>query len=123
MRAIAENAPAASLQGINTRRVSALGWMLSGLIAALAGVLLGPNSVVTPFVGGGYLFVAFAAAVLGGFGSIPGALIGGLLLGLAQQFFAAFVSTGWSSTVAFAVVLVVLIVRPQGLFGYSVNRV
>jgi branched-chain amino acid transport system permease protein len=123
MRAIAENTPAASLQGINTQRISALGWALSGAIAALAGVLLGPNTVLTPFAGGGYLFIAFAAAVLGGFGSIPGALLGGLLLGLSQQFFAAFVSAGWSSTVAFAFLLIVLMVRPQGLFGFSVTRV
>jgi len=122
-RAIAQNPAAASLMGINAGRVSSLGWGLSGMLAALAGVLLGPGTVISPYTGGGYLFIAFAAAVLGGFGSIEGALVGGLLLGLAQTFFSAFVSTGWSSLVAFGVLIIVLLVRPQGLFGFSTERV
>jgi branched-chain amino acid transport system permease protein len=123
MRAIAQNPAAASLMGINSGRISSLGWGLSALLAALAGVLLGPGSVITPYSGGGFLFIAFAAAVLGGFGSIEGALIGGLILGLSQAFFSAYVSTGWSGLVAFGMLIVVLLVRPQGLFGFSVERV
>lgn len=123
MRAIAQNPAAASLMGINSGRISSLGWGLSAFLAALAGILLGPGSVITPYSGGGFLFIAFAAAVLGGFGSIEGALVGGLVLGLAQTFFSAFVSTGWSGLVAFGLLIVVLLVRPQGLFGFSVERV
>jgi branched-chain amino acid transport system permease protein len=123
MRAVAQNRDAASLLGINPRRLSTIGWGISGLLAAMAGVLLGPGSLVTPVTGTTYLFIAFAAAVLGGFGSIRGAIAGGVLIGIAQAMFSAFVSTTWASLVAFGLLILVLLVRPQGLFGRFVERV
>ena len=122
MRAIAQHPAAASLMGINLRRISSLGWGLSGLLAALAGTLLAPGSVITPYSGASFLFIAFGAAVLGGFGSIEGAIVGGLLLGLAQAFFTAYVSSGWSDVVPFAFLIIVLVFKPQGLFGSTVER-
>jgi branched-chain amino acid transport system permease protein len=123
MRAIADNHDAAALMGINVRRITILGWTLSGLLAGLAGGLLGPGFLVTPFSGGQYLFIAFAAAVIGGFGSIEGALVGGLMLGLGQALFSAYVGSGWSSVVPFAMVILLLLVRPRGLFGRSLRSV
>jgi branched-chain amino acid transport system permease protein len=117
MKAIAEHPVTAALMGIDTGRIARLGWGLSGVLAALCGTLVAPGSIVTPFSGSQFLFIAFAAAVLGGFGSIEGAIIGGISLGLAQAFFAAFVSTGWSSIIPFAALVVTLSLRPRGIFG------
>jgi branched-chain amino acid transport system permease protein len=123
MRATAQHADGAALSGIDPRRVSLLAWSASGLVGGIAGLLLGPGSIITPFVGGQYLFIAFAAAVLGGFGSFAGALIGGLALGITQSLFAAFGDTEWASIVPFVLMIAVLKVRPQGLLGRDVTRV
>ena len=122
MRALAENPGGAALMGVNPRRLSLLGWGISGSVAALAGAVISPGTLIDPTIGGGYLFIVFAAAVLGGFGSIGGALAGGLIIGIAQEMFGAYISEGWSSIVAFALLVVVLLVRPQGLFGFSVDQ-
>jgi branched-chain amino acid transport system permease protein len=123
MRAVSQNANAASLLGANPRRVAVIAWGLSGAAAGIAGALLAPGTIITPYSGSAYLFIAFAAAVLGGFGSIGGAVLGALILATAQAFFATYVSVVWSPIVPFIILIIVLVIRPSGLFGVSEGRV
>jgi branched-chain amino acid transport system permease protein len=109
--------------GANPRYFAALAWCLSGALGALAGVLLASGTVITPTTGSPYLFLAFAAAVLGGFGSVAGAVVGALILGLGESFFGAYVSLEWPSAVPFVLLILVLLLKPSGLFGGTVNRV
>lgn len=123
MRAVSQNANAAALLGANPRRIAVIAWGLSGAAAGIAGALLAPGTIVTPYSGSTYLFIAFAAAVLGGFGSIGGAVLGALILATAQAFFATYVSVVWSPIVPFILLIIVLVIRPSGLFGVSEGRV
>jgi branched-chain amino acid transport system permease protein len=123
MRAVSQHANAASLLGANPRRIALIAWGLSGAAAGIAGALLAPGTIITPYSGGAYLFIAFAAAVLGGFGSIGGAVLGALILALAQAFFATYISVVWSPIVPFIILILVLVIRPSGLFGVSEGRV
>ncbi len=91
-------------------------WAMSAGIAGIAGLLTAPVSLVDPLIG----FVgikAFAAAIVGGFGSMPGAIIGGLLVGLVEQFAGRYLPPGFGDTSAYILLLVMLLVRPQGLFA------
>jgi branched-chain amino acid transport system permease protein len=123
MRAVSQHAEAASLCGVDTQRIVVLAWALSGAMAGLAGALFAPGSIVTPTSGTTYLFIAFAAAVIGGFGSIGGAVAGAMVLGITQAFFETYVSVLWSGIVPMLVLVIVLAVRPSGIFGVRVGRV
>jgi len=116
MQAASQNQLAAYYMGIPVKRVFSLIWAISAGVAAIAGVLLAPISLIDinlGFIG----LKAFAAAVLGGFGSIPGALAGGLVIGLIELFSGAYLPQGFKDVAAYVVLLVVLVVRPQGMFG------
>ena len=116
MQASSQNQLAAYYMGIPVKVVFSLIWGISAAVAAAAGVLLAPISLVDPQMG----FVgikAFAAAVIGGFGSLPGALLGGLLIGVVEPFAAAYLPKGIPETSAYILMLVILTVRPQGLFA------
>lgn len=117
--ATADNRLAAQLVGINTNRVMTLSFALSAAIGALAGVLITPITLVAYDVGVGLALTGFAAAMLGGMGNPKGALAGGLLLGLLEALTAGYISSEYKGAVAFLVILGVLFVRPQGLFGAS----
>jgi len=120
MQATSQNQLAAYYMGIPVKRMFSLIWAISAAVAAVAGVLLAPVSLIDTNLG----FIglkAFAAAVLGGFGSIPGALMGGLTIGLIELFSGAYLPQGFKDVAAYVVLLVVLAVRPQGMFG-SVGR-
>jgi branched-chain amino acid transport system permease protein len=120
MQATSQNQLAAYYMGIPVKRMFSLIWAISAAVAAVAGVLLAPVSLIDTNLG----FIglkAFAAAVLGGFGSIPGALVGGLTIGLIELFSGAYLPQGFKDVAAYVVLLVVLAVRPQGMFG-SVGR-
>ncbi len=120
MQATSQNQLAAYYMGIPVKRMFSLIWAISAAVAAGAGVLLAPVSLIDTNLG----FIglkAFAAAVLGGFGSIPGALMGGLTIGLIELFSGAYLPQGFKDVAAYVVLLVVLAVRPQGMFG-SVGR-
>jgi branched-chain amino acid transport system permease protein len=123
MRAVSQHADAAALLGVNPRRIAALAWALSGSAAGVAGALFAPGAIVTPYSGSSYLFVAFAAAVVGGFGSIGGAVLGAMTLSIAQAFFSTYVSVVWADIVPFLVLMLVVAVRPSGIFGIRVSRV
>ncbi len=116
MQAASQNQLAAFYVGIPVKRMYSLVWALSAGIAAVAGMLTAPVSLVDPLIG----FVgikAFAAAIVGGFGSLPGAIIGGLLVGIIEQFAGLYLPPGFADTSAYVLLLVMLLVRPQGLFA------
>ncbi|TYC53098.1 branched-chain amino acid ABC transporter permease [Rhodobacterales bacterium] len=115
--ATANNRLAAQLVGINTGFVMTLSFALSAAIGALAGVLVTPITLVSYDVGVGLALKGFAAAMLGGMGNPKGALVGGLLLGLFEALTAGYISSQYKEAVAFIVILGVLFVMPQGLFG------
>ncbi len=118
MRAVSQNADAAALMGIPVDRVIAFTFVLAGFLAGAGAVLVGQKNGSVSYVMGLLPGLkAFVAAVLGGIGSIPGALVGGLILGCAETFVAAYVSSSYRDAIAFAILIVVLLVRPSGLFG------
>lgn len=115
--ATSNNRLAAQLVGINTTFVMTLSFALSAAIGALAGVLATPITLTAYSVGIGFALKGFAAAMLGGMGDPKGALVGGFLLGLIEALTAGYLSSQYKDAVAFVMILLVLFVRPQGLFG------
>lgn len=116
MQAASQNQLAAYYVGIPVKRIYSLVWALSAVIATCAGVLTAPVSLVDPLMG--LIGIkAFAAAIVGGFGSLPGAIIGGLVVGLAEQFAGLYLPPGFADMSAYVILLVMLVVRPQGLFA------
>jgi branched-chain amino acid transport system permease protein len=120
LRAAAMNPSSSRLAGIDVNRMMMIGWGLASAIGALAAVLVAPVVYVSTNMMGGLLLYGFAAAVVGGFESAPGALVGGVLVGLIQSLSAGylpFIGNQLQLATAFAVILLVLLIRPQGLFG------
>ncbi len=117
MRAAAQNRVASQLVGIRVGRMLALGWALSAMVGAAAGMLLAPTIFLSPSMMMGVLLFAFAAAVLGGLDSPVGAIVGGLVLGVVQNLAGTYIDSKIDITVAFLVIIAVLLVRPKGLFG------
>jgi len=116
MQAASQNQLAAFYVGIPVKRIFMLVWALSAVIAAIAGILTAPVSLVDPLIG----FVgikAFAAAIVGGFGSMPGAILGGLLVGIVEQLAGLYLPPGFADMSAYVLLLVMLVIRPQGLFA------
>ncbi len=123
MRACSEDKGAAQLMGINVNRTISITFAIGSALAAIAGVLLcSAYPTLTPTTGAMPGIKAFTAAVFGGIGSIPGALIGGLLLGIIELFAKAYISTQLSNSIVFAVLIIVLLVRPAGLLGKNVQE-
>lgn len=120
--AAAEDPWRAALSGIHVQRTLAISWLVSGMLAGLAGMLLGPVVGVFPTMGADVIFPAFIAAILGGFGSIPGALAGGLLLGLLQTLTVVYLGGAWKEVVMFVFLFLVLIWRPSGLVRLATVR-
>ena len=121
MQAASQNQLAAYLNGVRVKRVNSLVWALAGATAAVAGVLLAPITLVDISL----WFVtlkALAALVLGGFGSVPGAIVGGLLIGLIEQYAGVYMPQGTKDVVAYLVLIGVLIIRPRGLLGEAHGR-
>jgi len=117
VRAVAHNKDIAYLMGINVPLVISLIFGLGCMLAAAAGVLVGPMQSVQVEMGYLMLMKAFAAAVVGGFGSLPGALIGGILVGIFENLGAAYISPSHKDIYAFLLLILVLIFKPSGLFG------
>ncbi len=118
MRACSEDKAAAQLMGINVDATISMTFAIGSALAAIAGVLMcSAYPVLSPTTGSMPGIRAFTAAVFGGIGSIPGALLGGVLLGIIETFGKAYISTDLSDAVVFAVLIVVLLVRPAGLMG------
>ncbi len=117
MRAMADNAELARISGVDTERVVLWTWVIGGALAAAAGVFLALDTRLHPTVGWHMLLPVFAAAILGGIGKPYGAIAGGLTIGVAQELSTAVIAPVYKPAVAFAVIVVVLIVRPRGLLG------
>jgi branched-chain amino acid transport system permease protein/neutral amino acid transport system permease protein len=117
MRATADNPQLAWVCGIDTDRVTAWTWGLGAALAAAAGVLYGIDAQLRPDMGWSFLLPLFAAVILGGIGSPLGALVGGIILGVVQQVSTAFLLPTYKPAVAFLVLILLLFVRPRGLFG------
>ena len=123
MRAVSEDKAAAQLMGISVNRTISLTFAIGSALAAIAGVLLcSAYPTLTPTTGAMPGIKAFTAAVFGGIGSIPGALIGGILLGIIEIFAKAYISTQLSDAIVFAVLIVVLVVRPTWLLGKKISE-
>ncbi len=123
MRAVAQNRLAAQLMGINVNQITAIGWGLGTALAAVTGILIAPLNYLDPTMMGDVMLKAFAAAVLGGFTSMPGAVVGGLLLGIMDSV-VGFQVPELRTTIAFLLIVLVLVLRPGGLLGtHAIKKV
>lgn len=120
MRAVGMNPRAAVLVGINLMRIRMLIWGLSALLSAVAAVLIAPKILMTADMGG-IVILGFAAAIVGGFSSLPGAIVGGFVIGITENLVGLFVSSQAIVVAPFLAIMLVLVVRPQGLLGGSVT--
>jgi len=121
IRATSQNAEAARVVGIDANRIFVLTFVISGALAALGGALLGPLFLIFPQMGDLPLLKALTAIVLGGMGSVPGAVIGGIAIGIIEAVSTLFIPTDFRDTVVFGLLILVLLVRPWGLFGVRVR--
>jgi branched-chain amino acid transport system permease protein len=117
MRAVSENPTLARVAGIDVERVIRTTWLAGGALACAAGVMIGITLQIRPFMGFDFLLPLFAAAILGGIGSVRGAIIGGLIVGVSEALAVQIVGAGYRAAVAFVILIAVLLVRPAGLFG------
>jgi branched-chain amino acid transport system permease protein len=117
MRAAAQDVEIAETQGVDTRRTYRVAFFVAILLAALAGALWGQIYAVSPFLGERPLMMAFVVVILGGMGSIPGAALGGTILGFTESFVGTFYGAAASAFLSFGVVILLLIVRPWGILG------
>lgn len=119
MRAVADDPGLAQVSGISPSRVMVALWALAGSVSSVAGVMYGVKTVISPEMGWNMLLPAFAAAILGGIGHPIGAICAGVLLGTLQEMATPFVGFTYKIAISFVVLLIVLLVRPQGLFGQA----
>jgi len=117
MQAVSQNMLAARLMGVSVHRVYSFSWAISTALGAVSGLLIAPILFLSPSFMETVAVKAFAAAVLGGFSSLPGAIVGGLILGVIENLFGFYVSTAFKATFVFFIIIAVLYVRPTGLFG------
>ncbi|WP_284944521.1 branched-chain amino acid ABC transporter permease [Acidisoma cladoniae] len=117
MRAVSENPALAGVVGIDVRGVVRTVWILGAGLACVAGIMAGLIVQIRPEMGLDLLLPLFAAAILGGIGSVPGAMLAGLIVGLAEAVTVQLVGAEWRSAVAFVILVFILLLRPQGLFG------
>jgi branched-subunit amino acid ABC-type transport system permease component len=118
MRAMSETGTLAMTSGIDTKRITTITWFLSGALAGVAGAVLGiTEGNLTPAAGELFLFVIFAAVILGGIGSIYGAMAGAVVIGMSTEISAAFINPAYKLDIAFAVLILTLLIRPNGLIA------
>lgn len=123
MRAVSEDKEAAELMGISVNKTISLTFAIGSALAAVAGVLLCSNfHALSPYTGSMPGIKAFVAAVFGGIGSIPGAMVGGILLGVIENLAKGYISTQLSDAIVFLVLILVLLIKPTGIFGKKINK-
>jgi branched-chain amino acid transport system permease protein len=125
MRAVSANASVASMLGVNTNRVISFTFIVGSSLAAIGSILVGMKyPKIDPLMGMMIGLKAFVAAVLGGIGNIPGAVVGALIMGLSEEMVVAYLSSTYRDALAFGILIVILIFKPTGLFGkYAVEKV
>ena len=118
MRAVSDSPELARISGINTRLIVNAVWLIAGGLGGLSGVVLALNTAsFTPTVGFGFLFVIFAAVILGGIGHPYGAIVGALIVGIATEMSAAFINSEYKTAIALVILIIALLIRPQGIFA------
>jgi branched-chain amino acid transport system permease protein len=117
MRAVSENPALARVVGIDVAAVIHATWLIGGALACVSGIMLGLTVQIRPQMGFDLLLPLFAAAILGGIGSVWGAILGGLIVGIAEAAAVQWVGAEFRSAVAFVLLIAVLLIRPRGLFG------
>jgi len=119
MRATADNTDLALVSGINTEKIIIWTWGIGGALAAAGGILYGIDVQLHPYMGWNFLIPIFAATILGTIGNMYGALVGGFVIGVAQQMSTAFLMPTYKPAVAFVIMILILLIRPKGIFGGS----
>jgi branched-chain amino acid transport system permease protein len=117
MRAAADNREGARIVGIHVERVYLIAFGLSVIVAGIAGAVIIPFYLISPFTGMDFLGKAFAAVIIGGLGSVPGAMIGGLIIGVVESIAGVYFKASLGNAVTFFIMILVLIFKPNGLFG------
>jgi branched-chain amino acid transport system permease protein len=117
IRATAQNKKASALVGINIKRIYRLSFAAGTGLAAVAGVLIAPLSNLNASMGQGMVLKGFIVVILGGLASVPGAILGGMILGLTEAIAAGYVSNAWKDVIGFSILIIILLLRPQGLMG------
>lgn len=117
MQAVSQNPALARVVGIDVTKVVRVTWLIGGALACMAGVMIGILVQIRPLMGFDMMLPMFAAAILGGVGSVPGAVLGGLIIGLAEAGAVQLIGAEWRAAVSFVILMAVLLVRPIGLFG------
>jgi branched-subunit amino acid ABC-type transport system permease component len=119
LRAVADNMTLAQIMGISIKKVGVAVWVLASFFSAVGGILLAIDTNLEPLMGLTNLIKAFAAVLLGGAGNVWGALLGGLVIGIAENLSVAFISPGYKDFISFALIILMLLFRPRGIFGIS----
>jgi branched-chain amino acid transport system permease protein/neutral amino acid transport system permease protein len=117
MRALSDNLDLARISGIDTQRAILTAWVISAVLAGIGGILLALDTNLHPEMGVTNLIKAFAATLIGGVGNLWGALLGGLLIGLAENIGVLFISPGYKDGIAFVIMVLILLVRPYVILG------
>lgn len=121
IQAVYQSERGATLIGVNVRSFHEMMWGVGLAMGAIGGILIAPISLLHPDLGATFLIRGFAAMTLGGFGSLGGAVVGGLLLGVSEQYFGAYINSALIDITAYLVIVAVLVIRPAGLFGKTVT--
>jgi len=122
MRAVAQNEEVSKLMGINSSLMMSISWIISGAIGSLAAVLVAPQTFVYPDMMLSLQIMGFTAAVLGGFESIPGSIIGGISIGVIENLVGTYISTNLKTTFSLAIIVAILLIKPEGLLGSAKAR-
>lgn len=119
MRAVSQNSLGAKVSGIPIKKVYSFAFIFGVGLATIAGILIGPTTYAVPHMGTTVMLKGFVIVILGGLGSVPGAILGGLLLGIGETAAATYLGNSWKDMVGFLILILVLLIRPQGIFGFS----
>ena len=122
MRAVSDDPMAANVVGINSEKIIGISFALGSALAAVAGILVSFETNIEPTMGFGALLKGIIAAIIGGIGSVPGAMIGGIFLGLAENLGVWKISAGWKDCIAFLLLIIFLLLRPRGFWGIKTEK-